>query len=93
MEVRELADLIGKSFSGVDASLNETNARIDRLDERVINANGRLTEIKSRHIETDLLLRRLEQRIDSVVGRVTAIEDQMHKLNAALESMIRSKSA
>lgn len=82
MEVDELATIVESGFKDLRTRIDETNARIDhsRLKERVTNMNGRVEEVRTRHMSVDLHL----MRIDTFGGRITAVEDEVHKANAQI---------
>src|SRR5882762_9142533 len=51
--------------------------RVDRVDERIVNLDGRMADVRSKQVFADLKLVKIEQQLINLAGRMTGIEDQI----------------
>jgi chromosome segregation ATPase len=70
MDLYDLAKLI-------ETGLKDLAGRVDRVDERIVNLDGRMADVRSKQVFADLKLVKIEQQLMNLAGRMTGIEDQI----------------
>jgi hypothetical protein len=66
----------------IEAGVKDLFARLDRLDERIVNLDGRLADYRNKQVFADLKLTKIEELLMNIAGRLTAVEDQLRTLRS-----------
>jgi hypothetical protein len=61
----------------IEAGVKDLSACLDRIDERIVNLDGRLADYRNKQVFADLKLSKIEDLLTALAGRLTAIEDQL----------------
>jgi len=70
MQLHELAKLI-------ETGLKDLAERVDRVDERIVNLDGRIADVRTKQVFADLKLVTIEKQLVNLAGRMTGVEDQL----------------
>ena len=64
----------------IETGLKDLIGRLDRIDERIVNLDGRLADFRGKQVFADLKLVKIEELLVNLAGRMTGIEDQLRAM-------------